>query len=317
MIVLGLAACALGLGYESLNAARDARKYPPRGAMIDVGGYRLHLLCTGTARPSTPTVVLDTMAGGSLVNWAWIQPALEKTVRVCSYDRAGDGWSERGPGDFDLHRASSDLYALLSRASETGPFVLVGHSLGGLIVRRYAADHPADVAGVVLVDASHSHQFIRHPEYLDEARDMSRLVRIAPLLARFGLMRLYVRSGGITFDGLPPQARDELLAAWSAPKHWRAEAASLASLEVIFRQAQDLDGLGSLPLAVVTAGRNDLNGWTSLQSDLAALSTESVHVVIDDATHASLAFDPAHAARVAAVILEVASRASRGDVGGG
>src|SRR5262249_40965650 len=120
---------------------------------VDVGGWRLHLNCTGTARPGQPTVVLEAGAGDFSVEWSLVQPRVAEFARVCSYDRAGDGWSDLGPHPRTFHQIVYELHTLLVRAGERTPVVLVGHSYGGLLVRLYQSTYPAEVAGMVLVEA--------------------------------------------------------------------------------------------------------------------------------------------------------------------
>lgn len=127
--------------------------FPPRGTLIDVGGWRLHLNCAGESHSSQPTVILEAGAGDFSVEWSLVQPGVAKFARVCSYDRAGDGWSELGPHPRTMHQLVYELHTLLDRAGVRPPFVLVGHSYGGWLVRLYASTFPAEVAGMVLVEA--------------------------------------------------------------------------------------------------------------------------------------------------------------------
>jgi pimeloyl-ACP methyl ester carboxylesterase len=178
-----------------------------------------------------------------------------------------------------------------------------------LVVQQFAANHPADVAGIVLLDASHPEQFARHPEYLDEIDSLMPLLRWTPLLARVGLMRLYARSGdAFDFGELPARQRAELAAAWSSAKHWDSQPASLSTLRSFYAEAHSLGSLGDVPLVVITAGDNHAVGWQALQVELAALSSNSVHKTVEGATHASLAFNPTHAKRVSDLVLEIRPR---------
>ena len=127
--------------------------YPPPGRLVDVGGWKLHLNCTGEARPEQPIVILEAGLGDFSVEWALIQPDVSSFARVCSYDRAGDGWSEMGPHPRTFQQIVYELHTLLERAGVQPPVVLVGHSYGGWLVRAYQATYPSDVAGIVLVDA--------------------------------------------------------------------------------------------------------------------------------------------------------------------
>jgi pimeloyl-ACP methyl ester carboxylesterase len=126
---------------------------PAPGRLVDVGGWRLHLNCTGEARPSQPTVVLEAGLGDFSVEWSLVQPGVARFARVCSYDRAGDGWSDIGPHPRTFRQIVYELHTLLEHAGERPPFVLVGHSYGGWLVRQYQSTYPSEVAGMVLVEA--------------------------------------------------------------------------------------------------------------------------------------------------------------------
>jgi pimeloyl-ACP methyl ester carboxylesterase len=130
-----------------------SRPFSAPGKLVDVGGWRLHLNCTGDARPSQPTVILEAGKGDFSVEWTLVQPGVAKFARVCSYDRAGDGWSDLGPHPRTFHQIVYELHTLLDKAGMKPPFVLVGHSYGGWLVRLYASTYPAEVAGMVLVEA--------------------------------------------------------------------------------------------------------------------------------------------------------------------
>jgi pimeloyl-ACP methyl ester carboxylesterase len=313
MAVLAVALLATGAVYEASASASDRRQLPPPGQLVDVGGYRLHLFCTGESSPGAPTVILEAVAAGSVPNWAWIQPEVAKASRVCSYDRAGFGWSDPNPNPFSLPEAASDLHTLLTQARIDGPYILVGHSLGGLIVRQFAADHPAEVVGIVFLDSSHPDQFVRYPEYLKQSQNLSPLIQASPLIARLGLMRLYVASGGFDFGELPARQHAELNATWSTAEHWASQRGFLNSLEAFFAQSHALGDLDNLPLVVVTAGDNDAVGWQEMQVELAALSSDSVHNIVVGANHESLAFSPQHAQASIQAILDVLAAVRSGN----
>src|SRR5689334_22954131 len=142
---------SIGGGYETAREAADAHAYPMPGQLIDVGGHRLHLSCTGSG---SPTVVLEPGAGEMSSNLGWITPAVARDTRVCVYDRAGRGWSEPADTPQDGMQIATDLHTLLQRGHVPGPYVLAGHSFGGLYVLAFAARYPNDVAGLVLVDST-------------------------------------------------------------------------------------------------------------------------------------------------------------------
>jgi pimeloyl-ACP methyl ester carboxylesterase len=126
--------------------------FAPPGKLVDVGGWRMHINCTGTAKSGEPTVVLEAGAGDFSVEWSLVQPSVAKFARVCSYDRSDDGWSDWGPHPRTLHQDVYELHTLLEKSGEHGPLVLVGHSYGAWITRLYASTYRADVAGIVLIE---------------------------------------------------------------------------------------------------------------------------------------------------------------------
>src|ERR671925_332710 len=150
-VIVVLALASIGGGYQTLGEAADAKAYPMPGQLIDVGGHRLHLSCTGSG---TPTVVLEPGGGGMSSNLGWIAPAVARDTRVCVYDRAGRGWSEPASTAQDGAQIATDLHTLLQRGHVPGPYVLAGHSFGGLYVLTFAARYPEEVAGMVLVDST-------------------------------------------------------------------------------------------------------------------------------------------------------------------
>src|SRR6478672_8108762 len=148
-----LVVASVGGGYETVRESLDARAYPMPGQLVDVGGYRLHLHCTGSG---SPTVILQPGAGDMSSAMGWIAPAVAKHTRVCVYDRAGRGWSDPTDATPDGEQYATDLHTLLHRAHVPGPYVLAGHSFGGLYVRIFAARYPHEVAGMVLIDSTGS-----------------------------------------------------------------------------------------------------------------------------------------------------------------
>jgi pimeloyl-ACP methyl ester carboxylesterase len=272
--LLGLAAC--GASYQQLMGRLEERRYPPPGMLVDVGGHRLHLYCTGWGRP---TVILEAGFPGSSLDWTLVQPKLAKSTRVCAYDRAGYGWSEPGPRLRTSLRITDELYALLGRAGVFGPYVLVGHSFGGLHVRLYASRFPTQVAGVVLVDAAAEGVVRRRPPRVDK-------LLWCEVEIWLGLERLEQALGlGRDAPRLPPTVAPAATARATRPATCQAahdEASVRAESLWEVRQAADL---GSKPLVVVTRGR-DLNPqWRAGQAALLRLSTRSSQVVAAGSGH--------------------------------
>jgi pimeloyl-ACP methyl ester carboxylesterase len=143
-----LALAVIGAIYQAIATEMDQRTYPAPGKMVDVGTHSLHINCLGEG---SPTVILEAANLGMSAHWVRVQQQVAKATRVCAYDRAGMGWSEAGPEPRDARQISSELHTLLNGAADTeGPYVLVGHSYGGLYARMYAAKYSDETAGVVL-----------------------------------------------------------------------------------------------------------------------------------------------------------------------
>src|ERR687898_2700183 len=151
LIVALLVLAVVGAIYQAIATERAERAYPPPGEMVDVGGYSLHINCVGQGGP---TVLLDAGSGLFSAQWVRVQREVSKTTRVCAYDRAGMGWSEMGPDPRDARQITGELHTLLNNAGIEEPYVLVGHSFGGMYMQTYAARYPDEVAGVALVDSS-------------------------------------------------------------------------------------------------------------------------------------------------------------------
>ncbi|GAA5124697.1 alpha/beta hydrolase [Alloalcanivorax gelatiniphagus] len=283
------------VGYQVVGAAIDS-KYARAASYVDVGGHRVHIECTGSS--GARTVVLEAAAGGVAAYWDRVADALDDRFRVCSYDRAGLGWSE-GPVE-DLRAAGETLHGALAR--ETGPFTLVGHSLGAIHVRAYQQRYPDEVSALVLVDGSHPDQLKRSPELAERARSAE--AEWAGLMwgGRLGLTRSFFDFGGeLDFHALPHGSAERVEALWSRGGHLSGV---LDEQRASARLLSDLSdrSLGDLPLTVVSAGTGSLEGWDDMQADLARLSSNTHHVTIADADHMSLLFDPVHADRTAQLI---------------
>ncbi|MEP6648780.1 MAG: alpha/beta fold hydrolase [Lapillicoccus sp.] len=268
-----------------------------------MGGYRLHLNVTGSG--PGPTIVLEAGMGSFSANWHWVQTQLATTMRVVSYDRAGLGWSERGHRPRDAASIARELHSALRAAGVAGPYVLAGHSFGGLPVRAFVTLFPDETAGLVLVDASHPDQWLRWP-----VRHADRMIvvsqRITAVLAQVGLLRLIDLSEAIS-TGLPDRQVAELRARSALPGTSAVEAEQMAAWPT--SRTQLSDDLGDLPLVVLGVTEQPRGGptLTALQAELPALSSHSVYRVVQGATHEALVADRQHAAVVADAIRAVAT----------
>ena len=281
-VIAMLLLASLGSGYEAVRETADAGAYPAQGQLIDVGGHRLYLNCTGSG---SPTVVIEPGAGLMSSDLAWIAPVVARDTRVCVYDRAGRGWSDAAKTAQDGAQTAADLHTLLQRGNVPGPYVLAGHSFGGLYAMTFAARNPADVAGLVLVDSTAPASASAHPKGSDSEDTKSRVSAFVSAAARLGVGRLL----GVTSNHLRSTVDEYIQAGSSA------------------QQAAALRNFSDKPLVVLTAGSGSQPGWDASQEALASLSTNSLQRVVDGATHASLVTDQEDAAVTARGILDVVS----------
>lgn len=306
-----VALALIGVTYQALATQADRRNFPPLGTLLDVGGHRLHIQCAGAGRP---TVVLETGALAMSALWGGVQPEVAVHTRVCSYDRAGLGWSEPGPKPRDALHIASELRTLLRNADETPPYVLVGHSFGGLLIRVYTDQYPEDVVGLLLLDSSHPDQVARFekvrgkPSFL-EAHLIPALL---PIMARLGVLRFSLRftDAGRRFDGLGPRRAAEFKAFFADSSHHSAGDAEMDVWEQTAVQARATRLLGELPLVVISAGETEPLSPEGrvrfeLHEELASLSSRGSHRILAGTTHGSLATNQAHAAQVAEAIRQL------------
>jgi pimeloyl-ACP methyl ester carboxylesterase len=233
-----------GVTYQSVATALERRQFPYPGRLIEVGDHQLHLHCTGKG---TPTVVLEAPAAGVSVAWTWVQDDLAHLTRVCSYDRAGLGWSEAGNGEYQSARVPDELHAMLERAGEHGPFVIAGHELGAAYARMFASRFRSETAALVLID---------DPSASSESagRGAPRLVRAWPWLARIGLLRA-TRALSTRASGFPAESGGATRAFLNRPDHLTRGALEVSRLNETARaaSAESLDP--SLPLTQITTSR--------------------------------------------------------------
>jgi pimeloyl-ACP methyl ester carboxylesterase len=296
IVVLGVVILALvTLGAGAVAKSNLAKENPAPGQLVDVGGYKLHINCTGEG---SPAVILEAGFVESSSSWLFIQPEVAKTTRVCSYDRAGYGWSEASPHPRTASRRADELHTLLVNAGVQGPYVLVGHSLGGMLVRMYAHTYPEDVAGIVLVDSVHEEQFERLPGQKSFIPDQVRQFRMLGALSSTGFMALAPQA--IPNQEFPDDVFNQYKVVWAIGGHLATAAAELnAMLESTAEvRALNITSFGSLPLSVLSAGiyhpspalsdaenqQYDLE-WQALQSELAALSSNSTHTIAEQSGH--------------------------------
>ncbi len=274
-----------GAFYQYAATGQDAQKYPPPGKMIDVGSFKMHLNCIGEG---SPTVVLDNGLYFGSFGWNSVPQEIAKFTRVCTFDRAGIGWSEASPHGRGIKYVNKELHDLLTNAGEQKPFILAGHSLGGFYVQNYANNYADEVAGVVLIDSSHAEQIIRNPDDPPPIR----LARIAKIAVPIGIFRLMTR----TSPDDSPELKERR--AWqNSTKHLYATANKILAIEENSRILREKPmQLNDKPLIVLTRSlktqpddiEEDLRAienWKGMQKDLASRSTNSKHIFAEEAGH--------------------------------
>jgi len=266
---------------------RTASFHPSRGELISIGGRSLRLVRAGpTSR--RPTILLECGAFGCAADWAVVQEKLaERGLHSLAYDRAGLGYSDAGPAPRDGRAIADDLEALLAKAAEPGPYVLVGHSMGGLLVKVFAHRHPDQVLGVVLVDAV-------TPEILDAKRLAAGVyayrgaMRMVGLGARAGFMRPVSMVMG-DMIGLTGEASVEKRRIYGSPVHTRWAAEEVQHWPATSAHARDNGPFApDLPVAVITAGERPASALKKIQVGPAKASRRGYVEHVAGANHASL-----------------------------
>ena len=301
VLTLSITAISLltGIFYQAVSEALDRRRHPPQGELVDIGGFRLHLNCIGQG---TPTVVMDAGGGAPSITWGLVPSEIAKFTRVCTYDRAGLGWSDPNPRISRTSQQSVDeLHLLLTKAGINPPYILVGHSLGGVNMRLYASQYPEDVVGLVLVDSSHENQMTS--EMWRRIKMQSWLYQVFRVVSQVGVLRLIGE-----MNLLPilkdikqeiqkyPLAVQTLFDTYKSfcyrPDYWATASSELANIKKSFEGLQSVTSLGSLPLVVLSQGSKDskmsderFQQWTSLQLDLTKLSSNSQRIVAENSGH--------------------------------
>ena len=308
LLALTILAVCLGAAYQLVGNWRDARRFPQRGRSVQAGPIKLNLNCSGAG---SPTVILESGGGMSSIGWFKIQPEIAKFTRVCSYDRAGYGWSDPGPEPRTALQIAKELKLLLDAAGEKGPYVMVGASLGGIYLRVYSGLYPADVAGVVLVDASHEDQLDRLDAVFPPGKEhrvksqerQEKLDRIlTPLMIHLGVERFETAFGSDPQPfHLSKEFWEEFRYLAQETKSRNAFAGEMKALPQTNAEARSAGNLGDRPLIVLTRGKIDFvpelqltkeiedqiwNLWMHvLQVEEAHLSTRGKQIIVPDSGH--------------------------------
>ena len=324
-----LLASVLGIGYQKIGTRRDLKLNPPPGRLVDLGTHRLHLLEAGKPQADGhPTILLEAGLMSTVLSWNEVRDELAKYYRVISYDRAGLGWSDSGPNPRSIDRMVDELNLLLERAAIAGPFVLVGHSFGGLTMPLFAARHPDKIVGVVLVDPVAPAEW-NPPSEQDQKRAEigAKVCRRAAWLARVGFIRFitflltsgakkiadyFVRlisrgtpqgSGDVRsplFWNLPPQERAMTRVFWVQEKFCVTIASQLENLPSAAARVAELGNFTDKPVIILSASsipakrlEEHIAMAKRLPNGRHVLADKSSHWIMQDQTE--LVLDAVHA----------------------
>ncbi len=308
LLALLVVVMIVGAIYQSAASASDLKKYPPPGQLYDVGEYRLHLDCVGEG---SPTVILEAGAGSPGRVWYLVQEKVAEFTRVCSYDRPGFGWSDPASGPLGSEQTADILHQLLQTAGVPGPYVMVGHSAGGVLVREFTQKYQSEVVGMVLVDSSHESQNLRFPpEYLDSAKQKVMMYKACQALTPFGIVRmarLWHRMLPVSVTSTDA-GREVLSTMYRSTAYCAASLNEEISFAEILSQPDGSASLGDLPLIALTAdttpekmmeqvpefmrSENVITLYTTLyeaglemQRELADLSSQGRQIMVKDSGH--------------------------------
>ena len=271
------------------------KQYPAPGQLVDVGGYKMHIFCTGQG---SPTVIMDAGNNDFSVVWARVQPEVARFTRVCAYDRAGFGWSEPGLQPRTSETMVKELHTLLVNARVEKPYVLVGHSFGGMNMRLYFHDYPDEVAGMVLVDSAHEEQTVRVPALKKAVGQQDGQFRTLAYMNSFGLLALSPEN--IPNRGYPNEALAQYRAILATTGYFKTAIAETEALDQSFAEvrAAQITSLGNLTLIVLSRGlpyplpgmsqsenQQYEQAWKVMQSELAALSSNSKQIIATQSGH--------------------------------
>ena len=277
----GVALLAAGFVYEKTAEWKEKKVRPAFGRLVAVRGHKLHFFYKASVGP---TVVIEQGAGEPSRLWWPVQDKIAEFAGVCTYDRAGYGWSEPVAAGRTITERADELHSLLASAGIPGPYILVAHSYGGFIVRCFARKYPDQTAGLVLVDTPEEFAFFR-PEVLKFYSRLGFINKAVELVTRFGVLRLLSQLFPLDHVGF----------SFVRPAEYSAAGDDLDSLQLVKMPIGDFGGVGSLgdlPLAVITHGQPFPGpfsilekGWSNGQKRLAALSTNSLLIRANESNH--------------------------------
>jgi pimeloyl-ACP methyl ester carboxylesterase len=302
------------IAFAAVAQNTSSPPFPAPGRLIDLGGWRIHLNCSGQVTPSRPAVILEAGAGDFSVDWSLVQPHVARFARVCSYDRAGAGWSDLGPRPRTLQQQVWELHALVEKAGEKSPFIIVGHSYGGWLARLFAQTYPTDVSGVVLVESGAEDPLriingtVTYASKLAKGQPIPPVKTSDPLhvsdipphiidVIQSSIRGMRGQYNNPPRDKLPPDARRMREWSLSQIKHAASndnpfEADELVAMLAERRKKKNV--LGSLPLIVISRGVLDEEGPQAVEREKAHGKDQATLTTLSTAGKQILATKSAH-----------------------
>lgn len=286
----------IGLPFTWIQAALSRNllyKYKAPGEKISVGSHHLHAIVTGSSTSNLPTILLEAGMGGCALDWSLVQPALAKHTKVLSYDRAGFGWSTTPISEPTCEGYVRDLRELLTQLELEPPYILVGHSYGGMIMRLFASKYPEEVSGIILVDSTHEQRFIESTfnqiRYEERLRHLRRL-RMGYLLSPIGLPRLLKQPIGA--KRLPPPVQRTVNTLGYRNNAYKAAyLESLCTIESALQLIESEPLVSELPIIVLSAGRQN-EDWQQSQKNLLQLTAKTRQIIVTDSWHSIQLYQP-------------------------
>lgn len=292
LLILILFLTALTYAAGAFAKRQLARENFPPGQLTNVGEYNMHIYCTGEG---SPTVILEAGLNDFFVSWSKVQPEIARVTRVCSYDRAGLGWSEASPYPRTSAVMAEELHTLLTNTGIEGPYILVGHSFGGIVLRHFFHQHPNEVMGIVLVDSAHEDQLARLPFIKDSADAFVSQFRRLSAISSFGLMALSPAT--IPNRGFPQATYKQYQAVLATTDYFDNAIAESTTFYSGTSSMKPSD-MGDLPLIVLSHGLADTTSgvhsaqqnqfeqeWSKMQAELTGLSSNSKQVIAEKSGH--------------------------------
>lgn len=314
----------LGMIYQSAALKRDAQRYPYPGELVNLGEFRLHIYCIGSG---SPTVVLEAGLGDGSYIWGQVQNKAATSARVCAYDRPGLGWSDFVNRQFRRQAVAENLHTLLVNANIPGPYILVGHSIGGIYIRAFAQKYPEEVAGMVFVDSSHENQSVRMDGgRMGPSRMLDYMLAFCDIAAPTGIFRIFGIANTLMEDtGLPAELQQAAIATLNRNTYCKTIANEMNTSDKDTSLSSSPPKLGDIPLIVLVAdsgfgnqsnsaapgagggsqGRGNQR-WLRLQDELTHLSTNGRQIIAKDSSHYIHLDQPELVVRAILEILKIA-----------